>query len=88
MRAKTVTLYSLPYAVAIASILAGAQQVGPTLRSIDAPAARDRHVGQTVNRALKGDRLPVRPATPQIPDRAGTARSPLKPDVVVDPATA
>jgi len=89
MRVKTVTLYSLPYVVAIASILVGAQQLVPPLRSIGVSPASDRLIGQTVNRALKSDRLPIHRASPQNPENARTVPSPrLKPDVVVEPKTA
>jgi hypothetical protein len=89
MRVKIVTLYSLPYVVAIASILVGAQQIVPPLRSIGVSPTSDRLIGQTINRALKSDRLPIHRASPQIPEKARTAPLPrLKQDVVVEPETA
>ena len=51
MRAKTVTLYSLPCVVAIASLLVAAHEIAPLARSVGVSAADGHHAGQTVNRA-------------------------------------
>jgi hypothetical protein len=89
MRAKTVTLYSLPCVVAIASLLVAAHEIAPPASSTGVSAAGERHNGQTVNRAWKGDRLPIHHASPKILPKARTDPSPgLKRDVVVDPDTA
>jgi hypothetical protein len=68
MRAKTLTLYSLPYLVGIASLMVAAHEVAPSILTLRAsPAATPRLeqiFGQTVNRAAKGDRLPIRQSAP------------------------
>ena len=53
MRAKTVTLYSLPCVVAIASLLVAAHEIAPLARSVGVSAADGHHAGQTVNRACE-----------------------------------
>ena len=89
MRAKTVTLYSLPCVVAIASLLVAAHEIAPPASSVGVSAADEHHAGQTVNRAWKGDRLPIHHASPKISPKARTEPSPgVKRDVVVDPQTA
>ena len=60
MSVKNVTLYSLPYVVGVASILAVAQQVAPPITSLDVShtiTIRQTIPSQTVNRVLKQDRL-------------------------------
>ena len=73
MRTKNVTLYSLPWVVAVASFLVAAHQVAPALNSIglwDASTKNQILPGQTVNRSLKRDRLPIQSATPhQAPEK-------------------
>jgi hypothetical protein len=87
MRAKTVTLYSLPCVVAIASLLVAAHEIAPLARSVG--VSHGHHAGQTVNRAWKGDRLPIRHGSPKISPKARTEPSlGLKRDVIVDPQTA
>jgi hypothetical protein len=89
MRAKTVTLYSLPCVVAIASLLVAAHEIAPLARSVGVSAADGHHAGQTVNRASKGDRLRIHHASPKISPKARTDPSPgANRDVVVDPETA
>ncbi|HJS60691.1 MAG TPA: hypothetical protein VJ800_02950 [Pseudolabrys sp.] len=82
MRAKTVTLYSLPCVVAIAGLLVGAHEAAPLVSPVAVSAAGEHYTGQTVNRASKGDRLPVLHSP-----KARIERSPGR-DVVVDPKTA
>ena len=56
MGVKNVTLYSLPYVVGVASILAVAQQLAPPITSLDVShttTIKQTISGQTVNRALK-----------------------------------
>ena len=89
MRAKTVTLYSLPCVVAISILLVAAHEIAPLARSVGVSAADGHHAGQTVNRAWKGDRLPIHHASPKILPKARTEPSSgLKRDVIVDPQTA
>jgi hypothetical protein len=87
MRAKAVTLYSLPCVVAIAGLLVGAHEVAPLVSPVAVSAAGEHYTGQTVNRVSKGDRLPVYQASPKISPKARTEPSPGR-DVVVDPKTA
>ena len=70
MRVKSVSLYSLPYVVAIVGILVAAHQVGPTLQGIsllDTNAKNETFSGQAVNRSRKSNRLPIESTTPQTP---------------------
>jgi hypothetical protein len=56
MRIKSVTLYSLPYVVAVASFLVAAHQVAPAPNGIDlwhTNTKAEIFSGQTVNRSLK-----------------------------------
>ena len=56
MSVKNVTLYSLPYVVCVASILAVAQQAAPPITSLGVSAHRHNWANdpsQIVNRALK-----------------------------------
>jgi hypothetical protein len=67
MRIKSVTLYSLPYVVAVASFLVAAHQVAPSPNWIDLRHTNTKaeiFSGQTVNRSIKGNRLPMHEATP------------------------
>ncbi|HET8543170.1 MAG TPA: hypothetical protein VFL68_01565 [Pseudolabrys sp.] len=89
MRAKTVTLYSLPCVVAIAGLLVASHEVAPPASWVGVSSAVESQTGQTVNRATKGDRLRIHQASPKISPRARTHPSPgVKRDVVVDPETA
>jgi hypothetical protein len=80
MRIKSVTLYSLPYVVAVASFLVAAHQVAPSPNWIDL-----RHTntnaeifsGQTVNRSLKSNRLPTHEAAPDRTPERGQIKSPM-----------
>ena len=77
MRIKSITLYSLPYVVGVAGFLVTAHQVAPTLVSIglwDANTKSEIFPGQTVNRSLKRNRLPIQRATP----RQARAKDPKK----------
>jgi hypothetical protein len=80
VRIKSVTLYSLPYVVGVASFLVAAHQVAPTLNSIglwDTNTKNEIFSGQTVNRSLKGNRLPIRHVAPhQAPER-GQIKAPI-----------
>jgi hypothetical protein len=87
MRAKAVTLYSLPCVVAMAGLLVAAHEVAPPASPVAVSAAGEHYAGQTVNRASKGDRLPIRQASPKISPKARTDPS-ADQDVVVDPKTA
>jgi len=73
VRIKSVTLYSLPWVVAVASFLAAAHQVTPSFNSIglwDASPKNQILPGQSVNRSPKRDRLPIQGATPhQAPEK-------------------
>ena len=92
MSVKNVTLYSLPYIAGVASILAVAQQVAPPITSLGVShttTIRQTIPSQTVNRALKQDRLPIHNTTSESPwqvklrgPESGTVRQ-----IVVDPAT-
>jgi hypothetical protein len=92
MRGKKVTLYSLPYVVGVANFLAVAQQVAPPIKSLDISHTTkigQTIAGQTVNRALKEDRLPSPRATSKRPWET-KIRSPVPSTVgqiVVEPAT-
>jgi hypothetical protein len=72
MRIKSVTLYSLPYVVGVASFLVAAHQVAPsltTLRLLSGTSTKSAIIsGQVVNRSLKSDRLPIKQAVPQADD--------------------
>ena len=62
MSAKNVTLYSLPYVVGVASILAVTQQAAPPITSLGVShttTIRQTIPSQTVNRALKQNQLPM-----------------------------
>ena len=92
MSVKNVSLYSLPYVVAVASILAGAEHVVPAVTSLGVPhttTIRQTISSQPVNRALKQDRLLKHPAIFTRPSEIkvrSTERSAV-PQIVVDPAT-
>ena len=81
---KSVTLYSLPYVVSLASIVAVSQQIASPIRLADVShtiTIRHALLNQTVNRAQKQDRLPI---------NRDVFRSPVQstsPDIVVDPPT-
>jgi hypothetical protein len=89
---KNVTLYSLPYAVGLASFLAVAQLVAPPIASLGAShttTIRQTIPSQSVYRAVKQDRLPIHRASftrhSEIkvrPTEPSTVRQ-----IVVDPAT-
>lgn len=72
MRIKSVTLYSLPYVVGVASFLVTAHQVAPSLTTLDPLSDTSTKSAiisdQVVNRSLKSDRLPVKQAVPQADD--------------------
>jgi len=72
MRIKSVTLYSLPYVVGVASFLVAAHQVAPSLTTLhplsDASTKSAIISGQVVNRSLKSDRLPIKQAVPRADD--------------------
>jgi hypothetical protein len=89
MRAKIVTLYSLPCVVVIAGLLVASHEVAPPASWVPVSSAGESQAGQTVNRASKGDRLRIHHASPKISPKARTDHSPgVNRDVVVDPETA
>jgi len=61
MGVKSVTLYSIPYVVSLASILAVAEQVARPITSDISlnTTIKQPTPNQTVNRAPKQDRLPI-----------------------------
>ncbi|HTM74684.1 MAG TPA: hypothetical protein VL198_15770 [Pseudolabrys sp.] len=89
MRAKNVTLYSLPCVVAVASLLVASYEVAPPASWIAISSAGEHQSGQTINRAAKGDRLRIHQASPKLSPKGRTDRSPgVNRNVVVDPNTA
>ena len=79
MRKKSVTLYSLPYVVAVASFLVAAYQVAPSHNWIDlwhSNTKAEIFSGQTVNRSLKGNRLPMHEAMPDQTPESGQIKAP------------
>jgi hypothetical protein len=81
MSAKNVTLYSMPYAAIVAAILIAAE---PLLPAQILPQSQGKHrpaVTVSVNRAAKGDRLPIRRTSPS------TERT-FRTNIVVAPETA
>jgi hypothetical protein len=72
MPIKNVTLYSIPYIVGVASLIVAAHYVSPSLdetllRPLSEKSAKSESFsGQVINRSRKGDRSPIRRATPQI----------------------
>lgn len=73
MSTKNITLYSLPYLVAAASLVVAAHQAVPSLKtlpSLSDTSVKNEFFGQFVNRALKGDRLPIGYTTPQATEKA------------------
>ena len=73
MLIKTLTLYSLPCMLSVASLVVAAHQVAPsptTLRFLSDTSTKSAIIsGQLVNRSLKSDRLPIKQAVPQADDR-------------------
>lgn len=70
MRAKSVTLYSLPYLVATAGLVVAVHQALPSLPSVSNTSLKDEiFSGQSVNRSLKSDRLPIEHTAPQATER-------------------
>jgi hypothetical protein len=66
MSAKNLTLYCLPYVVTVASILVAAQEVAPPIAPFSVSntiTIRQTIPSQTVNRALKQDKLLLHPST-------------------------
>jgi hypothetical protein len=81
MHIKSITLYSLPYFVGIASLVVAAHQAAPTAsRFQDTSTESAITSDQVVNRSLKSDRLPIKQAAPQANDNvnvpAGIAPNP------------
>ena len=72
MRIKSVTLYSLPYVLGVASFMVATHQVVPsltTLRALSDTSTKNAIIsGQVVNRSLKGDRLQIMQAVPRADD--------------------
>ena len=69
---KSLTLYSLPYIVSVASLVVAAHQVAPSLRTFLSDTGTKSSIisGQVVNRSLKNDRLPIKQAVPRADDKA------------------
>jgi hypothetical protein len=89
MRAKIVTLYSLPCVVVVAGFLVASHEVAPPASWVAMSSAGESQARQTVNRASKGDRLRIHQASPKILPKARTHPSPrVKRNVVVNPETA
>jgi hypothetical protein len=76
MPIKNVTLYSIPYIVGVASLIVAAHYVSPSLddallRPLSEKSAKSESFsGQVINRSRKGDRSPIRRATPQLPRKS------------------
>lgn len=72
MRIKSVTLYSLPYVLGVASFMVATHQVVPsltTLRALSDTGTKNAIIsGQVVNRSLKSDRLQIMQAVPRADD--------------------
>jgi hypothetical protein len=80
MRTKSITLYSLPYVVGVVSFLVAAHQVAPSLKSIgvwDTSTKNEIYSGQTINRSLKRNRLPIQRATPRQAPEKGQIMAPI-----------
>ena len=78
MRIKSVTSYSLPYVVAV-SFLVAAHQFAPSPNWIDLWHTNTKNEifsDQTVNRSLKGNRLPMHEATPDQTPESGRIKAP------------
>ena len=92
MSVKNLTLYSLPYVVGVASILAVAQQAAPQITSLGVShttTIRQTIPSPTVNRALKQDRSPMHRAIFTRPSQIkirSTEPNTVR-QIVVDPAT-
>ena len=70
MRIKSLALYSFPYFVGVASLVAATHEVAPTaLCYQDTNTKSAITSGQVVNRSLKSDRLPIMHAGPQANDK-------------------
>ena len=81
MGVKSVTLYSLPYAAMVAGILVAAEPRWPVQDLSWSQGDHRPAVTVSVNRAAKGDRLPIRRASPSY-------ELPRKSNIVVSPQTA
>ena len=68
MPVKNVTLSSIPYIVGVASLIVAAHYVAPSLDET-LSAKSESFSGQVINRSRKGDRSPIRRATPQITEK-------------------
>jgi hypothetical protein len=80
VRTKSITLYSLPYVVGVASFLVAAHQIQPSFKSIGlwgTSTKNEMYSGQTVNRSLKRDRLPIQRATPHQAPEKGQIKAPI-----------
>ena len=83
MHIKNVTLYSLPYLVGVASLVVAAHQAAPTLRFEDTSTKSAITSDQVVNRAVKGDRLPIKQAVPRANDKVPTRIAP-SPEIKIE----
>jgi hypothetical protein len=66
--------------VGVASFLVVAHQVAPSLKSIglwDTSTKNEIYSGQTVNRSLKRNRLPIQRATPHQAPEKGQIKAPI-----------
>jgi hypothetical protein len=71
---KTLALHSLPYIASIATSIVAAQNIAPLVGTAfdfqsDSSAGSASFSGNVVNRSLKGDRLPVKLASPGADDK-------------------
>ena len=71
MPIKNLTLYSIPYIVGVASPHYVVPSLDETvLRPLSEKSAKSESFsGQVINRSRKGDRSPIRRATPQITEK-------------------
>jgi len=87
MRIKSVTLYSLPYVVGVVSFLVAAHQAAPTLNLIglwDTNTKSEILSDQTVNRALKRNRLPIQRVMPYQAPAKSQKKAPIPTEKAVE----
>ena len=89
MHIKSVTLYSLPYIVSVASLVVAAHQVTPSLETAlglqsNVSSKTEIISGQVVNRSLKSDRLPIKKVVPEADDKVPPAKTAPTPKTEID----
>ena len=77
MRIKSLALYSFPYFVGVASLVAATHEVAPTALCFHTNTKSAITSGQVVNRSLKSDRLPIMQAGPHANDK-GNIKVPVR----------